>query len=373
MSFSSKKSSLVLILDAQSSVVRGSLCRLTKHERPHIIFSYETPVEYRKEKGSAHLVHQTIKAIKETVHQALRSIQGETIDTVHYVLSSPWILSQGRTVTVEFPKDTKATTDHVIEIVRKQCDEFITEKQASFEIIEEKVFDVRLDGISLEQWHGKKTKKIEVSFAVSVTGSQTLVQLKEACAYATTPERVVFHSALLLQHIAVQQTIPQYKNYTLIHTHGDLTDIVRVHDGTCSFFASYPYGTQTIIRGIANTLKTTPQHAESNLALYEQGSLDASHAHTAHIAIQKAQHTWTAELLKILGDSGSTHTPTEQVLLSAHAHEAFFMHALRSIPEYGTVQRLELDDVRPHIVCEANVRISRMTGLYALAIHSITQ
>ena len=373
MPFSSQKQSLILILDVQSSVVRGSLCMMTPHDRPRIIFSHEALIHYRNEKGSAHLVQKSIEAIEQTVLQATRSLQGKKIDAVHYVLSSPWILSQAKTVSVEFRKETKATEDHIIEIVTKQRSEFITEKQSTFEIIEEKVFDIRLNGELVEKWEGKKARTIEVSLAVSIAGSRTIKQLRDACAYAVEPEQVIFHSSLLLQHIAIQHTIPQYKNYTLIHAHGELTDIIRVHEGVCSFFASYPYGTQTILRAISGELNIQQQQAESNLSLYEQGSLDATHARRAHTTIQKAQHVWTAELLKIVSYSTLAQNTTEHILLSAHAHEAFFLNALKSIPTYGNVQRLELDDIRPRVVFDPNIRVSRMTGLYALAIHSTIQ
>ncbi len=373
MSFSSKKSSLILILDVQSSVVRGSLCIFNPKDRPHIIFSYEVPINYHIGKGSAHLIQKTTEVIGEIVHKALRSIQGKKVDGVHYVLSSPWILSQGKTVTVEFAKNTKTTRERIIEIVTKHRDEFITENQSDFEIIEEKIFDVRLDGVSIDKWQKRKARITEVSFAVSIAGSETLKQLRDACAHAVIPEQITFHSSLLLQYIAVQQTIPQYKDYTLIHAHGELTDIICVENSTCSFFASYPYGTNTIIRSIEAKLKTSQQQAESYISLYEQGSLDSSHAHSIHIAIQKVQHIWSAELLKIIGHSAITQKQNEHILLSAHAHEAFFIHALRSIPSYKTVQRLELDDIRPRVTLDPNIRVSRMTGLYVLAIHSTLQ
>jgi len=373
MPFSSKKSSLILILDIQSSVVRGSLCVLAKNARPHVIYSQETPIEYKQERGAAHLVQRTIRAIDQTLHHALRSIQGKKIDAVHYVLSSPWILSQAKTIAVEFKKETKATREHIIDIVTKQREEFITEKQSGFEIVEEKVFSVKLDGTHTEDWRNKKARTVDVSLAISVSGIETIRQLRDVCAHAVPGERVQFHSALLLQHIAVQQIIPQYKNYTLIHAHGELTDIIRVKDGTCSFFASYPYGTQTILRSIGSTQKIPQQSAESNLALYGQGSLDASHARKTYEAIQNEQHMWSAELMKILQTSSVKQDPNEHILLSAHAYEAFFIRALASIPHYGKVQRLELDDVRPAVTFEASVRTSRMTGLYVLAIHSINQ
>ena len=372
MPFSKKKSSLILILDVQTSIVRGSLCILTPGERPSIVFSHETPVEYNKDRGGNHLLETTIYAVKETIHAVLVNIHGHSLDYVHYVLSSPLIVSSAKTIHVDFVKDAKITPSHLMALIAEQRSELVFTSEFGFEIIEEKVFDVKLNGALMQEWHGKKASQVEVSFVTTIAGSDTIKRLREACTNAATPNKVVFHSSLLLQHISIQQTIPGYKDYTLIHAHGELTDVLQVHAGLCTFFGSFPYGTRSVARDVSKALKVSDHTAESNITLYEQGNLDASHGRTTHVAIQGSQHVWTAELIKMLNRAGTKTNTDGHTLISAHAHEAFFIHALQSMPHSGKIQRLELDDVRPRVIFESNVRTSRLTGLYAIAIHSIS-
>jgi cell division ATPase FtsA len=373
MPFFQKKSSLILILDVQSTIVRGTLCVLTKNDRPRIIFSYEIPIDQSPHLRSGHLIQKTTKAIASVIHESLHFLQGLKIDQIHYVLSAPWIISRSRTISTEFKKQSKIKTAHIMNMIALERNELYGRTDAELTIVEEKIFDVRLDGTSRSAWHNTKAQHLNVSYVVSMAHADTISKFREACAFATAESNIFFHSSLLLQHIAVQQTNPRLKTYTIVHVHGGLTDVIQVRNGICSLFGSYPYGIAQIIKDISTDLNIKEQSAESYLSLYEQGSLDATHAHKTHSVIQKAQHIWAAEFVSIVGRSPFTQDRDPHILLSAHAHDVFFMNALKSIPNNTQVHRLELDDVRPRVVLDTNVRASRMTGLFAIAIHSITQ
>jgi cell division ATPase FtsA len=376
---SSQKQSLILILDVQSALVRGSLVCMNGNARSRVVYSTETYFPYHKDKGTTHHIDAIIKGIEETVHECLVQLhRGQlgkdiphAVDQVHYVLTSPWIISRAQTVNVKFDTETKISMEKVSAAIADQRSSILNGSDTSFEIIEEKVFDVRLNGYQMSDWHGRKAHSMEISFALSIAGSQTIRQFRDACAHAVSHDRVVFHSSLLLQHIAIQELLSNAKNYSLIHIHGELTDVVQVAQGVCTIFGSYPIGSNTCVRTGAEQLRLSSQSADSTISLYEHGQLDSAHGKSTHAALHKIQHGWAIELEKMLSKAGSDLSLKGSLIISAHAHELFFTDALKTIPHHGTVERLDIDLMQTHLIFEGQHRNSRMTGLYVTALRNL--
>ena len=379
MSSNPHTDSLILILDVQSSRVRGSLVLIKKELRPTIVFSYEAIVTYRPEQGGTQLFTNTLAALDAVINQVLRIVRSHeqdspiprTIDEIHFVLSSPWIMSRAKTVSASFKKEVVLTPARIRDIVSNERVHSANDQTLSGDIIEEKITDVRIDGVSVPHWENSKAKNIEISYAVSVAGTSTIDQLRRACAYIEETTAIFFHSALLLQHAGIQAVTKRRGNYTLVHVHGELTDIVHSEDGICTFFASYPIGVNTVARTLATELNLSVKSTDSSISLYEHGQIDAGHGHTAHTAISKAQHLWVAELEKVLTRADATYVMNSSLIVSAHAHEIFFIQALKSVPAHGFIEQLDIDEIRTRVSFETNVPISRMIGLYAIAIHSL--
>ena len=372
-------SQLILILEVQSARVRGSLIFTEKKSIPRIVYATEVEFSFHTEKGTPYHVDKTITAVEQVIHHCLRHIHGtewpshlpHSIDRVHYVLSSPWIISRAQQISIGFNKDTKITLEKVSSIIANQRNDILPRGDTSFEIIEEKVFDVRLHGYRIEQWHGKKAKQLDISFALSIAGTQTIRRFRDACAHAVESDAISFHSGLLLEHIAISHLVPQIKNYTIIHVHGELTDVVEVKEGTCSVFGSFPLGSNTIVRTIGDELHISTEHADSSLSLYEHGQLDIHHARHIHTAIHRTQHAWSLQLERVLNKDQSLSGLYRTIIIGAHTHETFFTDALTSIPHHGRIEHLDLDMIKTKVHINTIQKTSRSTALYAIAIHSM--
>jgi cell division ATPase FtsA len=182
---------------------------------------------------------------------------------------------------------------------------------------------------------------------LSVSGSETVKEFREACEHAIVPSKVSFHSAILLQHIGIQDVFVEPKNYCLIHVHGELTDVIYSRNGMCVFFGSFPIGTHTIKRNLAKKFKVAKDSVDSMISMYEKGTLDANHGHKIIEAIHEEQNIWSAELEKITVKSNekkSVHT-----VISAHKHEPFFIQALKSLNNSKKLERLDIDDINKHV------------------------
>ena len=378
---SSQKKSVILILDVQSALVRGSLIYSEPRSLPRIIYITETQFPYEPQRGTQYHLDHILSALDAVIHHCLRYVHSDAIhagipkkiDHVHYVLSSPWIISRAHVVHSTFTQETVIAASQVSSIMASQRAEILSDTDNSFEIIEEKIFDIHLNGYRTDTWHSKQARSLRISYALSIAGSRTIRQFRDACAHAVDHSAISFHSGLILQHIATRYLLNDAHTYTLIHVHGELTDLVEVHNDTCTAFGSFPMGSNTIVAHIGDRLSLSRTMADSILTLSEQGNLEAEHTREAHTAIHAVQHEWSLELETIRAKAhtkGHT-THNTKIVLSAHAHEAFFTHALASTPGHGSIAILAIEDIQKFIHIDTAHTQSRMTALYALAIHRL--
>lgn len=348
---------LMLLLEVQSSLVRGSLVLSGRDgAQPTILFSQSLDIAYKPNASSTYYVKSTLDDVELMVDSILRNLSliahGQAapkdipsrIDEVHFVLSSPWVISQAKTVTVSFERDTEVDAERIHKILEDERSVAGFDAKAQMETIEEKVFDVRLNGYSVANWKGKSARTLDVTYALSIGSNDSMKRLRDAVSKIASGKRVSFHSSLLLQYMSLRGAHIPADPCLLVHAHGELTDMVVVRRGTCSFFGSYPTGANTIIRKIAEATHTDKKTAGSLLSLYLGRHMDGPEEARAGIVIQSMMKGWMAELERLWQGSRGGAAPAS-IFVIAHSHEDLFEETLRSAYPCAKVGKLAVDMV----------------------------
>ncbi len=381
MSFFShkQKDALILILDIQSSVVHGTLILQHQSELPHVVWTLNIDIPYYADKGSAYLVRSAISAVESislSAHTYVRDTHAHPdlpthISAVHCVLSSPWIMSQARTVTEKFEKDTLISRTHIQKIIQDERARLTEAGGETMVEIEEKIFDVRLNGYSISKWEHCRAKRLEVSFAVSLAGKHTIRNFTNAAKRSGAHGgHIHFHSSLLLQHLGIGNVLSMTDPYILIHIHGELTDIVVSTADTCILFGSHPMGLRMIVRALSEKLNISLSTADSLLSLYENNQLDPLHSAPALQCIQETLSTWTAECLKVIALAPDGYHAV-QVLISSRFHENIFKNSFSVTNQSLKTGILPEDVLYKLAIFDNQAERSRLTMLYMNAIHSL--
>ncbi|MFA6432409.1 MAG: hypothetical protein WCV82_01125 [Candidatus Paceibacterota bacterium] len=374
---------VVLLLEVQSSVVRGSLFWFRPGLPPSILFSDSRIVPYKPQVGTVYFIKVTMKALTETLDANLRRLHDfrseeaylempQEIAEAHYVLSSPWVVSQARTLSLSFDKDTAITEDKMEAILAKERGSLMPKDGTSLEVIEEKIFAVRLNGYSLSSWVGKAARELEISYAATVGGFDSTKRFKDALKQAVRSGRVLFHSSLLLQYVSLRTIMPTREAYTLVHIHGEITDVVVVDRGSCVFFCSYPTGANGLVRRLSRVTKTDLQAADSLISLYEADNLDEDHARSITPVMNELGKNWGDEMTKLFKDSRISQPLPPSTIIAAHSHEKFFVDTFRASHPGSRIELLTVDEVAPHVVFEDSADHLRIVGMYALAIFNLS-
>ncbi len=386
MLFSSRKNDgLVLILDVQSSIVRSALILEKTGGNPHILYTSSVPVSYRKSVDSRTIISATVKATTHTIDGVMRFLykrngapcEGTSndlirlprkISAVHYILSSPWILSEAKRSDSTFDKEETITHDMVFKMIRDERERLAAEVKASDKttVVEEKIFNVELNGYPISNWQGKMAKSLSVSFVTSISGTRMVERFKEMCAHIVHGHDVYFHSSLLMQHIGIGQIFPDKDTYAILHIHGEITDIIEIGKHACTFFGTYPIGTQTVVRAFARAGRIGIHAAESSLNLHGTSMLVEKTGKNA-LHIKKAYEPWLEQLDRSLKIGHiDVDAPTE-VIVGAMERQNDFVELLKQRYPKMKVEILKIEEVASHVTFESTAEIQVMLSLYAIA------
>ncbi len=379
--FHKSHDTLALIIDIQSSVVRGTLIFCHATDLPHIAWTSDISIPFRPQEGGAYLVDSAVKAIgtiASSAHTFIRDTQAHPtlqlpshIGKVHCVLSSPWIVSQARSVYQKMEKETRITRSFVKNIIQKERRTMISSDSEMMVAIEEKIFDVRLNGYSIVEWENNKSDTFEVSFAISLAGKSTISRFTEECKKAgVTTTHIDFHSSLLLQHIAIDSTSLTVDPHILIHVHGELTDIVISTGETCILFGSHPMGVRTIIRQLAEKRSISTSEADSMVTLLEAKQLDPIHSTVDANALSEIVNIWIKKSTEIISLAPKTYQPLN-IIISSRFHETLFKTAISSAYPSIKTDTLSSEHLYSLATFASQAEKLRLTILYMEAIHRL--
>ncbi len=304
---------LSLVIDIQSDVVEGTLikfppktAKLPDPQNPEILYSTAFNVPRKVHTDGDYMAKMMLRAVEDVascVVKEMGSITDEQIQSVHYILSSPWVISQSKTVEVVYEKETEITDSMVKAVIEKDREELIAKYEADMVFVEQKIFDVELNGYSIEKYHGKRAKTLKISFAFTLSSDKVIKKIQAAIVQHLHVKKDYFHSAILLQYLS-SRAVAAGEEYTVLHVHGEFTDVVVVKKGFSSYLASFPFGTSTLIKKTSATLNTSFEMTSSTLSMYMEKKLNDEELKNVEIVLMPILNGWQSECTKTLAGIG---------------------------------------------------------------------
>ncbi len=294
---------LCLVIDIQSDAVEGTLIKFppkTAPQNPEILYATTFTIPRKATTDGdymAKVMQNAVEEVASCVVKEIGALTDEPIQAVHYILSSPWVISQSKTVEVNYEKETEITDSSVRKVIDADRQELIQKYEPDMMFIEQKIFDVELNGYSVEKYQGKKAKTLKISFAFTLSSDKVVKKIQAAIAQHLHIKKDYFHSAILLQYLS-SRAIAESEEYIVLHVHGELTDVVVVKKGFSSYLASFPFGTSTLVRKTCITLKSTFEMAGSTLAMYMEKKLSDEEQKNVETVLMPILNGWQAECSK---------------------------------------------------------------------------
>ena len=125
------ESKLILLIEIQSSLIRGTVVRVAP-AGSSVEAAQDIETDYRSDTTSAAYTKDVLSSASALIDSLLRahslrsgSAKAAAISDVHFILSSPWIISQAKTISISFDKDTPITEDRIHKILESERPELL--------------------------------------------------------------------------------------------------------------------------------------------------------------------------------------------------------------------------------------------------------
>ncbi len=308
-----------LLIEIQSDMVSGAIVNAAQE----IIYHVSTRTPHKKLESPDHITKMMLKSlggIAEKIAKEGLQITGAAgqIKDVHYVLSSPWVISRSKKVKIQYDENTEITAEIVQGIIEEEREKVFEEASEDIILIEEKIFDVQMNGYSVLSYEGKLTKDMEISFVFSLSSDEILKKIHSALSKHIHFQVEHYHSALLMQYLESRSLAMDIGQHAIIHVHGELTDIAIAGDGFN--LSSFPFGASTLVRKISSSLLHSLQSAVSILSMHEEGKLDEGHGKLIEQALFPELDNWHENCMR---------TPLpDMIYLSSVGHSGIFRSVL---------------------------------------------
>lgn len=334
---SDPKDELMLVFHIGSSSVAAALFYAQKSGIPKIIFSKAAALPIEENLDAGKLMSSTIKALESVAGDALLSGLGAPA-RVFCVLSSPWYVSETRTISWKRNSQFVFTEKLADELTQKEIklfgDEYLAKYQGSDEAvrpIELKNIKTMLNGYEARSPIGLKAKELEMIIFISVSGEKMLRSIEEAISRHFRFDTIKFSSFAMASFTVARDLYAKEKDFLLVDIGGEITEIFMTKKNTLGESISFPLGRNFLTRGVSKNLGSTLDEAASLISLWKDGHAEAGVAKKIGSAVGGLKALWLKSLEESLAHiSKDISIPSSIYIIVDKDMVEFFRDIIRS-------------------------------------------
>ncbi len=331
------KENMVLVFDIQSGVINGALALLKPDKSFKVQNIKNKQIIRRGHMETGEYIKSMMSSLVSLGHELAES---HHISQVHIILSSPWIISQSKTTKVQFDKDTLINSKLIDGIVEEGSDKNTFDDDAVY--IEKKIFDIKLNGYSVTKYIDRTAKKIEVSFASTITSGSLINNIRDTIKKQFGVNKIDYHSSLLMNFISLRKLVTDMNDYVYMHIHAELTDIIVVRNGICSHIASFPVGLSSLKKRLAQALNIDEKMVDSTLSVYKDGKFDENEKAKVKSKLDEYSSEWSNNYLAVINECENKDLIPEVMYISAVSNSDIYKDIIKSKVS-GNIHFVDLD------------------------------
>ncbi len=330
------KDELLLVFDIRSSSVGGAIFSKSKSDAPKVLASFRAPIPVKENLSPERLLSLTVSALESVVENISKKGVGAP-SRIFCVLSSPWHVSQTRVVTlaknapfVFTDKIADELTQKEIALVKAEYALRYQDSSSMLRPIELKNIKTKLSGYETSKPIGKMTTDVEMNIFISVSAEDVCKKIEAAIEKHYPVKEVKFSTFTMSAFAALRDMYHDRENFLLIYVGGEVTEITMVKKSILRESASYPLGTNYILRGIAANMNTTLPEAKSFLSLHKDGHAGESISQSLDPIIDQLKKDWLRKFQEALANlSNDISIPSSLYLMTETEVMEFFIDTIK--------------------------------------------
>ena len=288
----------MLVFDIGSGKVGGALFVMQDSGVPKIIFSATEQIPLEANFDIDRFLLSTTQSLETVVKKVYQAGLGAP-KGIFCVLSSPWHISQTRTI--NFKKNTPFlfTTKLADSLVQKEIALFEEQhsiKQAntsdSKRIIELKNIKTTLNGYETPKPLNQNTKELEITIFLSMSEEEILKKIEDTIGKYFHQKQIKFSSFELASFAVVRDAHMEQEDFLLVDVGGEVTDLSMIKKDILCESITFPLGYNFLIRGIASGLGCALNEADSLFSLFKDGHAEESVTKKLTLILDQLKIEW---------------------------------------------------------------------------------
>lgn len=303
-----EKENLVLLFDIGSSSVGGVFLKTQKSGIPKIVFSVREPIVLKEEINVDQFLSLTLRSLEVVVNKAYMAGFGKP-DSIFCTLASPWYVSQTRII--NYTKNTPFVfTEKLADsLIKNEINIFETEYLAQYihtehsvRIIELKNIKIMMNGYETTSPLNQKGKELEMTVFISMSPEKILKTIEDVIAQHFHFKEIIFSSFVVAFFTVIRDLYSHQNDFLLVDIGGEVTDISMVKKNILRESVSFPFGCNSVVRGVAFELKYSLDEAKSSISLFNDGRADALFVKKFEPSISKLKMDWLQKFQESLSN-----------------------------------------------------------------------
>lgn len=190
------------------------------------------------------------------------------------VLSSPWFVEATHSITIKKRSPFVVTRAFAAQLGQKARQEFVESlmrgrgRHADTAQIDNEVVAGQLNGYVTSKLYDRYAQEVRLTFHLSEATDTLQKRIRETLSQLSARTDIVFATTTFLAHSALAKIFPEEKNYVQVLVSGECTDISIIENGTLLTTRTFPYGTRSILRNMAEKHTMNFEEAASRAHLY---------------------------------------------------------------------------------------------------------
>lgn len=268
---SSKKNEISAIFTLGTTNVYGHLVMLNCEDElgnklnPKIYYTSKVPVHFASKPSLDSLTKTLIQSldkcaldlVKKGLSQSIfPEIKNSKISQAHFIVYSPWIFSKLNKVFFSYKKPEKINKNFLKKTIKDEIKSFdkMFEREEDkdkydfdLDFIENKVFDTKINGYSINLDKPVNANELEIAYVVSIMSKKLTDNIFNTI-HRHIHCDIDYHSAFILEYFAMKALYTSMNDYVLFNFHGEYSDISIIKNGVPILYSSIDIGVREIDR-----------------------------------------------------------------------------------------------------------------------------
>lgn len=274
-----------------------------------------------------------------------------SVSRILVTCSSPWAHTVSRTINFSDEKPFKVTSS-LLEDLITSAEEEVEQSIKQSEVIsalglapvERATVGVLINEYRVHNPIGKKATKLTLSQVTGFVPQEVIDAVDEVQEKVLPDTTISTHTYMLVAYCVIRELFSETSSYTIIDVTGETTEIGIVVRGDLAETVHVPFGSNTLLRTLAESEKATPEHARSLIRSYAEGALHENE----HPKVASVIKEYETAIRDAVGDiHEDLQIPKTMVVTALPDIEPFFRRVVPSVIQQVTETEPVLFDFAP--------------------------